>query len=271
MSTSDCGLGMYMWDFLACSRLLPRTSHDTRGHRYDEEMLYIGPWLEYTIAKQLKEQESSHSEAHRLPNVKRSASSKQRRPTLDPLTLPKKKTLPSVASHRPTKCTEARSDHAGSGGPIHAYAPKVLPAHTQHRRDFYGETRSLRRFQNELASLGSPNTRKAISRTPTGKSSSRNSSSSPSQRATAGTNNRLAQIQRMQNIYRQGKERAQAHAKDKQHQGKIHLPSVYRNTSIQAPQRKSLSRQIRPSIPANDDSNDDELLAWVGGLDLDGI
>ena len=220
-----------------------------------------------------EQEESSHSEAHRLPSVERSASSKQKRPTLDPLSLPKKKTLPSIASHRPTKCTEARSEHTGSSGSIHAYAPKVLPAHTQHRRDFYGETRSLRRFQNELASLGSPTSRKAISRTSTGKSSSsRNSSSSPTQRATAGTKNRLAQIQRMQNIYRQGKERAQAHAKERQHQDKILLPPVYRNpSSIEALQRQSFSRQVRPSTPANDDSNDDELLAWVGRLDLDGI
>lgn len=276
---SDCGLGL-VGLYMACPRLLRSTfPNEPRQYHavpcslncYDEEMLYIGPWLEYTIAKQLREQEeSSHSEAHRLPSVERSASSKQKRPTLDPLSLPKKKTLPSIASHRPTKCTEARSEHTGSSGSIHAYAPKVLPAHTQHRRDFYGETRSLRRFQNELASLGSPTSRKAISRTSTGKSSSsRNSSSSPTQRATAGTKNRLAQIQRMQNIYRQGKERAQAHAKERQHRDKIILPSDYRN--IEAPQRKTLSRQIRPSIPANDDSNDDKLLAWVGGLDLDGI
>ena len=212
-------------------------------------MLYIGPWLEYKLAKQLEESNtsSSHPQALHLPQNSR-----------------RKSALPSISFHRPTKCSIAKSENDCIN------IPTVLPAYTQKRRDFYGETRSLRRFQNELASLGSP-TRKTTQRN--GKSSSRTfpkgtSGSSPSQRVSAGTNKRLAQIKRMQNIYRQGQERAQAQVRDKPRQDKIILPS------IKAPHNTSmpLSRQVRASISADDQSDDDgELLSWVGGLDLGGI
>ena len=207
-------------------------------------MLYIGPWLEYKLAKQLEESSTC-------------------RPQLSG-----KNALPSISFHRPTKCSKAKSEND--------CIPTVLPACTQQRRDFYGETRSLRRFQNELASLGSP-TRKAAPRT--GRSSSRTrtfpkctSGSSPSQRVSTGTNKRLAQIKRMQSIYRQGQERAQAQVRDKPRQDKIILPSIYSNTKAPHNTSMSLSPQVRASISADDHSDDDdELLSWVGGLDLGGI
>ena len=202
-------------------------------------MLYIGPWLEYKLARQLEESSSSRPNSLRLP-----------------VSPPKKNALPSISFDRPTKCSIAKSEND--------CIPTVLPAHTHKRRDFYGETRSLRRFRNELTSLGSP-IRKASD-----KSSSCTSGSSPSQRVSAGTNKRLAQIQRMQKIYRQGQERAQAQVRDKLRQDKTILPSVYRNTK--APQRMSLSRQVRVSIPKDEDGDDDdEILSWVDGLDLGGI
>ena len=225
-------------------------------------MLYIGPWLEYKLARQLEESNSRCPEALRLPpNSRRKKTTKhQSRSSFNPISppTPKKSALPSISFHRPTKCSIAKSEND--------CFPTILPAYTQRRRVFYGETRSLRRFQNELASLGSP-TRKA---TPRGKLSScnRNRGSSSSQRLSVGTNKRLAQIQRMQNIYRQGQERAQAQVRDKPRQDKIILPSIYRNTKEL--QSMSLSPQVR--APADDCSDDDdELLSWVGGLDIGGI
>lgn len=216
-------------------------------------MLYIGPWLEYKLAKQLEESNtsSSHPQALRLPQNSR-----------------RKSALPSISFHRPTKCSIAKSENDCTS------IPTVLPAYTQKRRDFYGETRSLRRFQNELSSLGSP-TRKATPRTgkPSGRTFPKGTSgSSPSQRVSTGTNKRLAQIQRMQSIYRQGQERAQAQVRDKPRQDKNILPSIYSNTKAPHNTSMSLSPQVRASISADDQSDDDdELLSWVGGLDLGGI
>ena len=224
-------------------------------------MLYIGPWLEYKLARQLEESKSIRPESLRLPpNSRRKKTAKhQPRSSSDPITTPKKNALPSISFHRPTKCSIAKSEND--------CIPTVLPAHTQRRRDFYGETRSLRRFQNELASLGSP-TRKATPRA--GKLSRCTSVPTSSRRLSVGTNKRLVQIQRMQNIYRQGQKRAQAKVKDKPRQDKIILPSIHRNTKEL--QSMSLSPQNHASISADDCSDDDdELLSWVGGLDLGGI
>ena len=221
-------------------------------------MLYIGPWLEYKLARQLEESKSIRPESLRLPPNAR------RKTTKHPISPPKKNALPSISFHRPTKCSIAKSEND--------CIPTVLPAHTQRtRRDFYGETRSLRRFQNELASLGSP-TRKATGPR-TGKLSSCAASvPTSSQRVSVGTNKRLAQIQRMQNIYRQGQEKAQAQVRDKPRQHKIILPSVYGNTEASHSTRMPLSRQVRASTLADDYSDDDdELLSWVGRLDLGGI
>ena len=216
-------------------------------------MLYIGPWVEYKLARQLEESKSIRPESLRLPPNAR------RKTTKHPISPPKKNALPSISFHRPTKCSIAKSEND--------CIPTVLPAHTHKRRDFYGETRSLRRFQNELASLGSP-ARKPNPRA--GKLSSCTSVPTYSQRLSLGTNKRLVQIQRMQNIYRQGQERAQAQVKDKPRQDKIILPSVYRNTKEL--QSMSLSPQVHTSISADDCSDDDdELLSWVGRLDLGGI
>ena len=230
-------------------------------------MLYIGPWLEYKLARQLEESNSRRPEALRLPpNSRRKKTTKhQSRSSFNPISppTPKKSALPSISFHRPTKCSIAKSEND--------FIPTVFPAHTQRRRDFYGETRSLRRFQNELASLGSP-IRKATPRTGKLSSCNRNRGSSSSQRLSVGTNKRLAQIQRMQNIYRQGQERAQAQVRDKPRQDKIILPSVYRNTKELQSTSLPLSRQVRASTSADDCSDDDdELLSWVGGLDLSSI
>ena len=228
-------------------------------------MLYIGPWLEYKLARQLEESNSRRLEAlHLPPNSRCKKTTKhQSRSSFDPILPPKKNALPSISFHRATKCSIAKSEND--------CIPTVLPAHTQRRRDFYGETRSLRRFQNELASLGSP-TRKATGPR-TGKLSSCAASvPTSSQRVSVGTNKRLAQIQRMQNIYRQGQEKAQAQVRDKPRQHKIILPSVYGNTEASHSTRMPLSRQVRASTLADDYSDDDdELLSWVGRLDLGGI
>lgn len=232
----------------------------SKENLFDDEMLYIGPWLEYKLARQLEESNSSRPEALRLPqNARRRTTKHQSRLSLDPISPPKKNALPSISFHRPTKCSTAKCEND--------CIPTVLPAYTHKRRDFCGETRSLRRFQAELASLGSP-VRKA---TPVaGRSSSSNRGSSHSRRVSAGTNKRLAQIQRMQNIYRQGKGKAQTQFKNKPRQDKIILPSVYSNTK--ASQSMSFSRQVCASTSADDCSDDDDkLLSWVGGLDLGGI
>lgn len=202
-------------------------------------MLYIGPWLEYKLAKQLEERESLRPEASRLPRIGRSAA---RNSFADPSSA--RKTLPQIAS-----CRVQRSD------------PVVSAPYAYQRRDFYGEARSMRRFQNELASLRSPS--KPIRR-PTG--------TSPARVVPASSNKRLVQIQRMQTIYRQGKKKAQMQTKDKP-RNNIILPSIHRTEK--ASPRQTFSRHIRTTTDAaivdGDSDNDDDLLAWAGGLDLGSI
>jgi hypothetical protein len=75
----------------------------------------------------------------------------------------------------------------------------------------------------------------------------------------------------MQTIYRQGKEKAQTQARDKPRKNII-LPSIHRTEK--ASPRQTFSRQIRTTTDAaivDDSDNDDDLLAWAGGLDLGSI
>jgi len=219
-------------------------------------MLYIGPWHEYILAKQLEKGTSGRPGASRLPHVESSTASS---PAYTPAR-PKRSTLPQIASKRPTKGSAVRSCPTSRGGyDVDECIPTVSSPHASQRRDFYGETRSLRRFQNELASLGSPRPSKA-SRRP-GKPSNCEVSGS--------TNKRIAQIQRMQNIYRQGKVKAQAQARGKQRQDTFVLPSVYQEKKSLL--RKSDTRQVGAAMPTDDEDEGDDLLAWVGGLDLSDV
>ena len=205
-------------------------------------MLYIGPWLEYKLAKQLEERESLRPEASRLPRIGQSTA---RNPFADPSSARKTNALPQIAS-----CHVQRSN------------PVVSAPYAYQRRDFYGEARSMRRFQNELASLRSPS--KPIRRPPAGPS--------PARVVPASTNKRLVQLQRMQTIYRQGKEKAQMQTKDKP-RNNIILPSIHRTEK--ASPRQTFSRHMRTTTDAaivdGDSDNDDDLLAWAGGLDLGSI
>ena len=215
-------------------------------------MLYIGPWLEYTLAKQLEERESLRPEASRLPRIGGRITAA--RNSADPSSARKTKTnaLPQVAASR-----------FPSTNPVN---PVVSAPYAYQRRDFYGEARSMRRFQNELASLRSPS--KPIRCTA-------GTSTSPARGVPASTNKRLVQIQRMQTIYRQGKEKAQiqAQARDKPRKNII-LPSIHR--AEKASPRQTISRQIRTptttdAASVDDSDDDDDLLAWAGGLDLGSI
>lgn len=211
-------------------------------------MLYIGPWLEYKLAKQLEERESLRPEASRLPRIGRSAA---RNSFADPSSARKTKSLPQIAA-----CHSATLDTC-----VQQSNPVVSVPYAYQRRDFYGEARSMRRFQNELASLRSPS--KPIRRPPSGPSPAV---------VPANTNKRLVQIQRMQTIYRQGKEKAQMQTKDKP-RNNIILPSIHRTEK--ASTRQTFSRQIRTTTDAaivdGDSVKDDDLLAWAGGLDLGSI
>lgn len=211
-------------------------------------MLYIGPWLEYKLAKQLEERGSLRPEASRLPRIGRSAA---RNSFADPSSARKTKALPQIAANH-----SATLDAC-----VQQSNPVVSATYAYQRRDFYGEARSMRRFQNELASLRSPS--KPIRRPPAGPS--------PARVVPARTNKRLVQIQRMQTIYRQGKEKAQTQARDKP-RNNIILPSIHRTEK--ASTRQTFSRQIRTTSDAafvDDSDDDDNLLAWAGGLDLGSI
>lgn len=211
-------------------------------------MLYIGPWLEYKLAKQLEERGSLRPEASRLPRIGRSAA---RNSFADPSSARKTKALPQIAANH-----SATLDAC-----VQQSNPVVSATYAYQRRDFYGEARSMRRFQNELASLRSPS--KPIRRPPAGPS--------PARVVPARTNKRLVQIQRMQTIYRQGKEKAQTQARDKP-RNNIILPSIHRTEK--ASTRQTFSRQIRTTSDAafvDDSDDDDDLLAWAGGLDLGSI
>lgn len=211
-------------------------------------MLYIGPWLEYKLAKQLEERESLRPEASHLPRIGRSAA---RNSFADPSSARKTNALPQFAA-----CDSATIDAC-----VQQSNPVVSAPCAYQRRDFFGEARSMRRFQNELASLRSPS--KPIRRPPAGPS--------PARVVPASTNKRLVQIQRMQTIYRQGKEKAQTQARDKP-RNNIILPSIHRTET--ASSRQKFSRQIRTTENAaivDDSDDDDELLAWAGGLDLGSI
>ena len=206
-------------------------------------MLYIGPWLEYKLAKQLEERGSLRPEASRLPRIGRSVA----RNFADPSSARKTKAL-SQTSTTLDACVQQSN-------------PVVSATYAYQRRDFYGEARSMRRFQNELASLRSPS--KPIRRPPAGPS--------PARVVPASTNKRLVQIQRMQTIYRQGKEKAQTQARDKP-RNNIILPSIHRTEK--ASTRQTFSRQIRTTSDTafvDDSDDDDDLLAWAGGLDLGSI
>ena len=210
-------------------------------------MLYIGPWLEYKLAKQLEERESLRPEASRLPRIGRSAA---RNSFADPSSARKTKASPQIAA-----CHSATLDTC-----VQQSNPVVSAPYAYQRRDFYGEARSMRRFQNELASLKSPS--KPIRR-PTG--------TSPARVVPASSNKRLVQLQRMQTIYRQGKEKAQMQTKDKP-RNNIILPSIHRTEK--ASTRQTFSRQIRATTGGtivDDSDDDDDLLAWAGGLDLGSI
>lgn len=211
-------------------------------------MLYIGPWLEYKLAKQLEERGSLRPEASRLPRIGRSAA---RNSFADPSSARKTKALPQIAANH-----SATLDAC-----VQQSNPVVSATYAYQRRDFYGEARSMRRFQNELASLRSPS--KPIRRPPAGPS--------PARVVPARTNKRLVQIQRMQTIYRQGKEKAQTQARDKP-LNNIILPSIHRTEK--ASTRQTFSRQIQTTSDAafvDDSDDDDDLLAWAGGLDLGSI
>jgi len=220
------------------------------------QMLYIGPWLEYKLAKQLEERESLRPEASRLPSIGRSTAERN--------------TLPQIATRRSATSEVTRPDHTGGTGPllndcVRRSNPAVSAPHAHQRRDFYGEARSMRRFQNELASLGSPS--KAVRRPL--KPSSCTSGPSPFRGVPASTNKRLVQIQRMQTIYRQGKEKAQAQTKDNPRQNVV-LPSIYQDKKTSPLQ--SFSRQLRTKAATDDDDDeDDDILAWANGLDLGSI
>ena len=210
-------------------------------------MLYIGPWLEYKLAKQLEERGSLRPEASRLPRIGRSAA---RNSFADPSSARKTKASPQIAA-----CHSATLDTC-----VQQSNPVVSAPYAYQRRDFYGEARSMRRFQNELASLKSPS--KPIRR-PTG--------TSPARVVPASSNKRLVQLQRMQTIYRQGKEKAQMQTKDKP-RNNIILPSIHRTEK--ASTRQTFSRQIRATTGGtivDDSDDDDDLLAWAGGLDLGSI
>lgn len=211
-------------------------------------MLYIGPWLEYKLAKQPEERESLRPEASRFPRIGRSAAKNS---FADPSSARKTRALPQIAA-----CHSATLDAR-----IQRSDPVVSAPYAYQRRDFYGEARSMRRFQNELASLRSPS--KPIRR-PTG--------TSPARVVPASSNKRLVQIQRMQTIYRQGKKKAQMQTKDKP-RNNIILPSIHRTEK--ASPRQTFSRHIRTTTDAaivdGDSDNDDDLLAWAGGLDLGSI
>ena len=207
-------------------------------------MLYIGPWLEYRLAKQIEERESLRSEASRLPRIGGRITA--RNSFADPSSARKTNALPQVTACRSTN-------------------PVVSAPYAYQRRDFYGEARSMRRFQNELASLRSPS---KPSRCPP-------AGPSPARVVPASTNKRLVQIQRMQTIYRQGKEKAQiqAQVRDKPRKNII-LPSIHRTEK--ASPRQTFSRQIWTTTDAaivdnSDDDDDNDLLAWAGGLDLGSI
>ena len=211
-------------------------------------MLYIGPWLEYKLAKQLEERGSLRPEASRLPRIGRSVA---RNSFADPSSARKTNALPQNAA-----CNSTTLDAC-----VQQSNPVVSATYAYQRRDFYGEARSMRRFQNELASLRSPS--KPIRRPPAGPS--------PARVVPARTNKRLVQIQRMQTIYRQGKEKAQTQARDKP-RNNIILPPIHRTET--ASSRQKFSRQIRTTADAaivDDSDDDDELLAWAGGLDLGSI
>lgn len=211
-------------------------------------MLYIGPWLEYKLAKQLEERGSLRPEASRLPRIGRSAA---RNSFADPSSARKTKALPQIAANHSATLVAC----------VQQSNPVVSATYAYQRRDFYGEARSMRRFQNELTSLRSPS--KPIRRPPAGPS--------PARVVPARTNKRLVQIQRMQTIYRQGKEKAHTQARDKP-RNNIILPSIHRTEK--ASTRQTFSRQIRTTSDAafvDDSDDDDDLLAWAGGLDLGSI
>ena len=205
-------------------------------------MLYIGPWLEYELAKLLEEQRTTGRNS-KPPTPQPNAYSSNSSSRLTGASL--------SAGHSITRERAGRNDRVNSGQNSH-----VPVISQQHHRYTYGETRSLRRFQSELSSFG---TRNNGHRERHGRSLNRFKNARAVEKPEP-TDKHVSRVRRMQQIYRQGKAIAE---REKVARGLAGHRKQYQPISATPQHHNSAINQ--------DKASDDDLISWAGALDVETI
>mmetsp|Transcript_37207 Transcript_37207/g.81004 ORF Transcript_37207/g.81004 Transcript_37207/m.81004 type:complete len:240 (-) Transcript_37207:106-825(-) len=239
-------------------------------------MLYIGPWFEYELAKLLVEQQTS-SRNSKPPtllsdsslNVGRSTpSSKSRTARRNDAVISDSERRPPVIS-QPQRTRNSNVEAYTRKTKVNNCSQRSNPfLHPQRPQYSCGEAKSMRQLRNELLSFRTQNApaEQRSHKTARGRSSAR------SRKPSTPIDKRVSQVQRMQQIYKQGKAIAE---QEKKSRGLASKRSEYsnRHSGDNLRQHTSLSRS---SPPQNKDASlgqlsEDDLISWAGALDIENI
>lgn len=239
-------------------------------------MLYIGPWLEYELAKLLVEQQTSSRNSKQSTllsdsslTVSRSTPSRRKRTARNDAVINGSERRPPVIS-QPQRSRNSTVEPSTQKTSVNNCSQRSNPlVHQQRRQYSCGEAKSMRQLRNELLSFSTQNTPPVEHRR---HKSARGRSTARSRKHSAPIDKRVSQVQRMQQIYRQGKAIAE---QEKESRGLNSKRNEYSNRRAgdNLHQHTSLPRS---STPQNKDASlsqlsDDDLISWAGALDIENI